>query len=140
MTDATGELSHPGLLGRVLGWMGARMDAADDLSLLSAVELRQIASDLSLTELDLVSLSAGAENAVLMERMLRAHGIDPQQMRYGFATLLHDMNRVCTQFKRTGQCRRELDAGSATAHCRDYCPNAATIEDLVNSPGVPRFP
>jgi len=140
MIGGGGELSHPGLLGRVLGWMGARVDSTDDLATLSREELRQIASELSLDELDLASFAAGAENTVLLERMLRAHGIDPQQMRYGFATLLHDMNRVCTACTTTGRCRRNLDAGTAVTHCRDYCPNAATLEDLVNGEGVPKFP
>jgi len=140
MTGAEGELSHPGLLGRVLSWMGAHVDSTDDLTTLSREELRQIASELSLDELDLESLAPGAENSVLMERLLRAHGIDPRQMQYGFATLLHDMNRVCKQCTCTGQCRRELDAGIAVTHCRDYCPNAATLEDLIHGEGVPRFP
>ena len=140
MAAAEGELSHPGLLGRVLGWMGAHINSTNDLAMMSSEELRQIARDLSLAEADLASLLAGSDNTVLMERMMRAHGIDPEQMRYGFATLLRDMNRVCTQCKRTGRCRRELDSGTAATHCHDYCANAATLTDLVNGDGVPRFP
>ena len=140
MTGAQGELSHPGLLGRVLGWMRAHVNTTNDLSMSSREELRQIASDLALTELDLVTLAAGADNTLLIDRMMRAHGIDPEQMRYGFATLLRDMSRVCTQCVRTGRCRRELDAGTAAMHCREYCPNAATLADMVNGEGVPRFP
>ena len=140
MTDAAGELSHPGLLGRVLSWMGAHVGSASDLAALSDEELRQIASELSLAELDLASLATGAENTVLMQRMMRAHGIDPEQMRYGFATRLHDMNRVCTRCERAGRCRRELDAGTAAEHCHEYCPNAAAIGGLVSGEVVPRGP
>lgn len=140
MMDAAGELSHPGLFGRVLGWMRAHVNSTSDLATLSGEELRQIASDLSLTELDLASLAAGADNTVLMQRMMRAHGIDPEQMTYGFATLLRDLNRVCTQCRCTGRCRRELDAGTAVKHCAEYCRNAATLEDLGNWEGVPKFP
>lgn len=72
MRDAGGELSHPGLLERVLGWVRLHVDTTSDLSTLSSEELQRISADLSLTESDLMSLSMGARNnTVLMERMMR---------------------------------------------------------------------
>jgi hypothetical protein len=71
---------------------------------------------------------------------MRARGLDPDRMRDAYVTLLRDVERVCTQCKTTGRCRRELDAGTAAAHCHDFCPNAATFDDLVECAGVPRFP
>jgi hypothetical protein len=141
MPLAEGALSHPGLLGRVLDWVRTQTDPASDLTTLSRDELRRIADDLSLTELDLLSLSVRAhDHSALMERMIRAHGIDPEQMRHGFAVLLRDMERVCSHCRLTGRCGRELDAGTATKNCHEYCPNAATFDELVGGEGVPRFP
>jgi len=77
---------------------------------------------------------------VLMQSMMRARGLDLDQMRHGFATLLRDIERVCTQCKATGRCRRELDAGTADAHCHEYCANAGTFDDLLECTGVPMFP
>ncbi len=126
-----GELSHPGLLGRVLGWVWEHVDTTSDLSMLSREELQKISADLSLAKSDLMSLSMGApDNTVLMERMMRAHGIDREDLMYGQATLLRDMERVCTFCEHTRRCRQEHDAGTAIRHCNDYCPNAATFEDL----------
>ncbi len=126
-----GELSHPGLLGRVLGWVGVHVDTTSDLSLLSREELQRISADLSLAESDLVSLSTRArDNTVLMERMMRAHGIDREDLMYGQATLLGDMERVCTLCEHTHRCRREHDAGTAVRNCHEYCPNATTFKGL----------
>jgi hypothetical protein len=141
MPHAETALCNPGLLGRVLSWVRAHANPGSDLAMLSREELRHIAGDLSLAESDLLSLSAGArDNTVLMERMMRARGLDPDQMRHRFVTLLRDVERVCTQCKSTGKCQRELDAATARLHCHDYCPNAATFEDLVECAGVPTFP
>jgi hypothetical protein len=41
------------------------------------------------------------------------------------------VERVCSHCKTTGRCRRELDAGTAAMRCREYCPNAATFDDLI---------
>ena len=131
MPNVGGELSHPGLLGRVLGWVRVYVDTGSDLSTLSREELRRISADLALAEWDLTSLSMGArDNTLLMERMMRAHGIDREDVMYGQATLLRDMERVCTLCAHTRRCRRELNAGTAMRHCNEYCPNAATFEDL----------
>ena len=134
-------LCNPGLLGRVLDWVRANADPGSDLAMLSREELRHMSGDLSLAESDLLSFSAGAhDNTVLMERMFRDCDLDPDQMRHRFGTLLRDVERVCTQCRRTGRCRRELDAATATLHYRAYCPNAATFEDLVQGLRMSTFP
>ena len=141
MVHAETALCNPGLLRRVLDWVRANADPGSDLAMLSREELRRIAGDLSLAESDLLSLSAGAhDNTVLMERMFRARRLDPDRMRHRFGMLLRDVERVCTRCRRTGRCRRELDAATATLHYHAYCPNAATFEDLVKRVRIPTFP
>jgi hypothetical protein len=46
--------------------------------------------------------------------------------------LVRSVERVCTGCEATEQCRRELDAGAAALHCREYCPNAHTFDDLIS--------
>jgi hypothetical protein len=134
-------LVNPGLIGHLLDWMRAHAGTGSDLTAFSREELRTIAGDLAIAPGDLLAMSWGArDNTVLMERMMRARGLDPERMRDAFVMLLRDVERVCTQCKATGRCRRELDAGTAAAHCRDYCPNAGTFDDLVECAGVPMFP
>jgi uncharacterized protein DUF6455 len=66
---------------------------------------------------------------------MRARGLDPEEMRRGFSMALRDAERVCSGCRNTGRCRRELDAGTAAAHCHEFCPNAATFDYLVECAG-----
>ncbi len=133
MSHAEPALANPGLLGRVLDWLRARCGAGGELATMSRDEIRDLASDLSLSEGDLLALSASlADNTVLMEGMMRARGFDPAQVRRSFGTLMRDLERVCSRCRSTGRCRRELDAGTAAAHAHEYCPNAGTFDDLID--------
>jgi hypothetical protein len=125
-------LAIPGLLGRVLDWVRARGGTSGELAGMSRDEIRELAGDLSLSEGDLVALSSSlSHNAPLMEGMMRARGFDPDDLRHSFALLVRDVERVCSHCRTTGRCRRELDAGTAARHAREYCPNAGTFDDLV---------
>jgi hypothetical protein len=133
MNNSEPALANPGLLGRVLDWVQARCGIGDELASMSREEIRDLASDLSLSEGDLVALSASLnDNTPLMEGMLRARGFDPEQVRRSFGTLMRDVERVCSRCRSTGRCRRELDAGTAAAHAHEYCPNAGTFDDLID--------
>jgi hypothetical protein len=141
MAEVDRALCNPGLLGRVLNCVQAHVVPGTDLATLTREDLRHIAGDLALAESALLSLSVGArDNTVLMERTMWARGLDPVEMRQAFGMVLRDAERVCSQCRNTGRCRRELDAGTAAAHCRSYCPNAATFEDLVEGAGAPAVP
>ena len=125
-------LANPGLLGRVLDWVRVHAEPGADLAAFSREDLRRMASDLSLAESDLLAISTGGrDNTGLMEGMMRARGLDPDQLRHSLGTFLRDVERVCTRCKATGRCRRELDARTAALHCHEYCPNAATFDSLA---------
>ena len=44
-----------------------------------------------------------------------------------------DLSRVCSECLMTSRCRRELDAGSASANYNEYCPNALTLDALLET-------
>ena len=44
-----------------------------------------------------------------------------------------DLSRVCSECLMTSRCRRELDAGSAGANYNEYCPNALTLDALLET-------
>ena len=75
-------LANPGLLGRVLDWVQEHIPQGSEIATLSREELRRIGEDLSLADSDLLAMStAGRDNTVLMERMMRARGLDPDIVR-----------------------------------------------------------
>lgn len=126
-------LANPGLLRRVLHWARAHVPPGIDLADFSRAELRHMAEDLSLAESDLLAMAAqGRDNTTLMEGMMRARGLDPDQVRYAFVMLARDAERVCTGCRATRRCRRELDTETAALHCHEYCPNAHTFDDLIS--------
>lgn len=141
MAEVDRALCNPGLLGRVLNCVRAHVAPGADLATLTREDLRHIAANLALAELAVLSLSVGArDNTALMERMMQVRGLDPEEMRQTFSMVLRDAERVCSGCRNTGRCRRELDAGTAAAHCHEYCPNAATFDDLVECAGASAVP
>jgi len=132
MNPAGRALANPGLLGRVLDWLRVHCGGTDELAGWSRDDLRNLADDLALSDDDLLALSGAiSDNNVLMERMMSARGFEPELLRNSFGALVRDMERVCSLCKSTGRCRRELDAGYGARHAHEYCPNAATFDDLV---------
>ena len=119
------------MLESVREWVRTHVRPSE-VELLSPQEQRYLASDLALSQDELLSLSATRrDNTVLMERMMRAHGIDPDRMRRALYTPMRDIERVCTRCRNTARCARELDAGTAAISCHEFCPNASTFDALV---------
>ncbi len=132
MHGETSMQDRPGLLARTLDWIKARLARSEELGRLSRGDLAAMASDLGLSEADLRDvLPRAADNSGLMDRMLQARGLDPVSVRQGLAALERDLERVCTLCNATGRCKRELDAGTAAAHCHEFCENADTLDDLI---------
>jgi len=141
MAEVDRALCSPGLLARVLDCVRAHVVPGTDIGTLTRDDLRHIAGDLALAESALLSLSVGArDNTALMERMMQARGLDPEEMQRTFGMALRDAERVCSQCANTKRCRRELDAGTAATHRDVFCPNAATFDDLVGCTGPTAVP
>lgn len=117
---------------RALQRIRARLHESGAITNLPGVELRLTATDLNVTESDLLVLSSGAaDNTALMEGLMRAKGLDPDAVRCELPTLQRDIERVCTVCRRASRCRSELKAGTAPKHYHEYCLNAYTFDDLV---------
>src|SRR6478672_9635718 len=98
MAEVDRALCNPGLLGRVLDCVRAHAVPGTDLATMTREDLRHIAGDLALAESALLSLSVGArDNTVLMERMMLARSLDPDEMRHASSMALRDAERVCSQ-------------------------------------------
>jgi len=130
---------EPGLLARALDWIKAFHARQDELGRLSRDDIAVMATDLGLSEHDLCDvLPRGTDNTLLMDRMLLARGLDPEAVRRSLTPLLRDLELNCTRCAATGRCRRELQAGTAAARCHDFCPNADTIDDMLEEAAQPR--
>lgn len=123
---------EPGLLARALDWLRAYNARQQELGRLSHDDLEIMASDLGMSPSDLCDvLPRGSDNTLLMDGMLQARGLDPDEVRRSLTPLLRDLELACTRCAATGRCRRELQAGTAAQHAHEFCPNADTIDDLL---------
>jgi hypothetical protein len=149
LTDTTSDRN--GLLGRVFDWIQAHTAHDDNLENLTKADLQYLAADLGLTEAELVKvlplsdynpttlpsappgapmLPRTADNALLLDRMMQARGLDPDKVRRSFAASLREMELVCAHCRATALCRHDLLIGSASEHCHEYCGNAESLERL----------
>jgi hypothetical protein len=90
-------------------------------------EANAIARELgvSLSELGIFA-SKGPASSQLLNAMLRALRIDPHPR------VVHDLHRLCMACVDKIRCERELAAGTAVKHFREFCPNAATLDALLS--------
>lgn len=124
--------SEPGLLTRALDWIKAYSARQQEVGRLSRDDIELMATDLGMSAADLCDvLPRGSDNTFLMDSMLLARGLDPEEVRRSLTPLLRDLELACTRCAATGRCRRELQAGTAAEHSHDFCPNADTIDDLL---------
>ena len=104
---------------------------------MDAANFGQIASELRMTSADLEALvRQGPHAADELPKMLTALGIDQDALARTQPLMLRDMERVCALCSHKRQCGRDLAAGTAAAHYKEYCANAPTIGSLgqrVNS-------
>ena len=135
MPDAGAEIRQ-GLIGQVAQWIATRARASAEMARLAGGDIGGMARDLGVSEADLRDvLPRGADNTKLMEAMMRARGLDPEQTAHLSAAVMRDLELTCTRCGAVTRCRRELAAGTADAHCHEFCGNADTLDALLEDGG-----
>ena len=127
---------HAGIIANIWHWLEDRLGPSqDDLIHLSADDLREMSSDLGISESDLRQAACSAhDSTVEMEEMMRQRGLDPEKVRRAMPFLTRDIEVTCMRCPSKAQCRRELIAGRAVETCHQYCGNAETFDELL-APG-----
>ncbi|WP_454618172.1 hypothetical protein [Bradyrhizobium cenepequi] len=118
------------LIGRLTDFLDRFRDIGEIRSL-SAAEVCSVAHDLRISPAQLETLVArGPHGADELPKMLKALGIDEDAIKREEPGVLHDMTRVCALCIEKSRCNRELEAGTAALHHRDYCANTYTLDSL----------
>ncbi len=135
MPDA-GTEAPPGLISQVAQWITTRARASAEMARLARGDIGGMARDLGVSEADLRGvLPLGADNTKLMAAMMRARGLDAEQAAQLSAAVMRDLELTCTRCGAVARCRRELAAGTAEAHCHEFCGNADTFDALLEDLG-----
>ena len=111
-------------------WLKHRQELSE-IRRLDTSEFDRIANDLRVSPADLNELvQQGPHAADELPKLLRALGIDQDDLARVEPSVLHDMERVCALCQNKRECDRDLAAGTSAEHYRGYCLNAPTIEQL----------
>lgn len=99
-------------------------------------EVMQTARDLGVAANQMRELmNKGPGAADLLQKMLVALHVDPQEIAKTNPAVMRDLQRLCITCSNKKQCAHELARGTAAEHFHDYCPNAFTLDALFAAKG-----
>ncbi len=95
-------------------------------------DVARVARDMHVAPGELAALATkGPNSAALLEKMLRALGVEPGQLADANPLIMRDLERLCIACVAQRQCAHELAEGTAAKNFRDFCPNAFALEPLL---------
>lgn len=105
--------------------------ARHELAMCPPEEVARIANDLGIgrREFDLVA-TKGPGSADLLQKMLRALGVDPEAPALKEAGVMRDLQRLCVTCGHKTECAQDIAAGTAAQNFYGYCPNAYTLDSI----------
>ena len=115
-------------------WRDYRAAIADlrELADLDPDTVATIAAECGLSSGELREIvTHGSRSESLMERMMAAHGLEPDRLRQEMPAVMRDIELLCARCVTKGRCSRELEAGTAAQNAAGFCPNADTFEALI---------
>lgn len=99
----------------------------------TADEVMRVAKDLKLTPTELKELASKGPNAAdLLLKMLAALNVDRKALENSDPNVMQDLQRLCTTCGAKKRCEHELADGTAVDHFQEFCPNAFTLDALLN--------
>ena len=107
-------------------------DICNDLVHCGSDEVANIARDLRLSPRELTILARnGPKAADLLHDALNVLGLDKNALENNEPLVMRDLERLCTTCREKRQCRFDLANGVIAENFRDYCPNAFTLDALL---------
>jgi hypothetical protein len=101
-------------------------------------EVARMAKDIGMTPSQLQELSRmGPDSANLLKRMLVALRVDPKIIADIDPLVMREMKWLCITCGSKKRCKHELAKGTATEHFHEFCPNAVSINELLDQKTQP---
>ena len=70
---------------------------------------------------------------LILRILLIALGVDPNGVEHDDPSVMRDLQRLCTTCGDKRQCELDLANGVSADKFRDYCPNAFTLDALLQA-------
>jgi len=117
-----------------------RRALANELSSLDMIQREELARDVCVPEEAFERLFVAGPRTDQLERLMCALALDPEKTEIGNpGAVTRDMSLVCSGCPMINRCRRELEAGSARQNYNEYCPNALTLNALLEAQALSRL-
>ena len=114
-----------------------RRSAIHELRSLAPEQRQALARDVGVPEETLQRLiERGDISQDKMHRLMYALKLDAEQIALAHPAVLRDITVTCSGCAAIDRCRHELDAGSAQQNYHEFCPNAATFDELREEAGA----
>ena len=99
-------------------------------------EVMRMAKDIGVTPSQLQELvRKGPDSANLLKKMLVALRVDPKIIAEIDPLVMREMKWLCITCNNKKRCAHELAKGTATEHFHEFCPNAVSVNELLNQKG-----
>ena len=101
-------------------------------------EVMRMAKDIGVTPSQLQELvRKGPDSAKLLKRMLIAMHVDPKIIANMDPLVMRELQWLCMTCSNKKRCEHELAKGTATEHFREFCPNAVSLDELLDQKDQP---
>ena len=108
----------------------------DEFGMCEPDEVARMAKDIGVTPSQLQELvRKGPDSANLLKRMLVALHVDPKIIADMDPLVMREMQWLCITCNNKKRCEHELAKGTATEHFHEFCPNAVSIEEVLDQKG-----
>ena len=121
-----------GSMAELVRTYARRRKYRNELMNCSADDVARIAADLKINQSELTAVvERGSGAADLLEKLLVALGIDPKDINHRDPAVMRDLQRSCVMCDEKRRCKFDLVNGISADNFRDYCPNAFTLDALL---------
>jgi hypothetical protein len=117
-----------------------RRALANELSSLDMTQREELARDVCVSEEAFERLYVAGPRTDQLEQLMCALALDAATTEIeNPGAVTRDMSLVCSGCLMINRCRRELEAGSAKQNYNEYCPNALTLNALLETQTLSRL-
>ena len=117
-----------------------RRALANELSSLDMTQREELARDVCVSEEAFERLYVAGPQTDQLEQLMCVLALDAETTEIeNPGAVTRDMSLVCSGCLMIDRCRRELEAGSAKQNYNEYCPNALTLNALLETQTLSRL-
>ena len=98
-------------------------------------EVMRMAKEIGMIPSQLHELSKGQANADLLTRILVALHVDPKVLADMDPLIVRELKWLCITCSSKKRCSHELAKGTAAENFHEFCPNAVSLNELLDQKG-----